>query len=149
MRVSRPTWILHGRGGDGVRLRLLLLEVVALVLPPPPPRAPLADLDTRFRRLRGDTEVERDDDEDDDDEERDDSLEALPLELLSLELLPLLAALLERELLVDAVLLFFVRSRLRSFLASADRTRFGLAAMIAAAWGVENQLRTRSETIAH
>lgn len=128
-----------------MRLRLLLLELVALVvllpLPasPPPPRAPLADVgaeveaagrDTRFRRLLGDTEVERDDDEDDDDDERDDPLELLPLELLPLELLPLLAALLERELLVDAVLLFFVRSRLRSFLASADRTRFGLAAMV-------------------
>lgn len=131
-------------------MRRLLLELVALVvllpLPasPPPPRAPLADvgaeegagfegLDTRFRRLLGDTDVERDEDEDDDDDERDDPLELLPLELLPLELLPLLAALLERELLVDAVLLFFVRSRLRSFLASADRTRLGLAAMIAVA----------------
>lgn len=127
-------------------MRRLLLELVALVLlpaSPPPPRAPLADVgaeeeagfagrETRFRRLLGETDVERDEDEDDDDDERDDPLELLPLELLPLELLPLLlAALLERELLVDSVLLFFVRSRLRSFLASDGRTRLGLAAMMA------------------
>lgn len=92
-----------------------------------------------MRRRRGDTDVEREDEEEDEDEERDDPLELLPLELLPLELLPLLAALLERELLVDAVRLFFVRSRLRSFLASADRTRLGLAAMIAVANGAGSE----------
>lgn len=96
-------------------------------------------LETRLRRRRGDTDVERDDEEEEEDEERDDPLELLPLELLPLELLPLLAALLERELLVDAVRLFFVRSRLRSFFASADRTRLGLAAMTAVACGGRSQ----------
>lgn len=40
-----------------------------------------------------------------------------------------LAALLDLELLDEAVRFFLVRSRPRSFLASADRTRLGLAAL--------------------
>lgn len=124
---------MHGRGGDWLRLRRLLLLVVPPPpvpppppsRPPPPPRAPLPDLDTR-RRLLGDTEVDLDEEEEEDEEEREEPLELLPLELLPLELL---AALLERELLDEAVRFFLVRSRLRSFLASAVLARLGLAAL--------------------
>lgn len=88
----------------------------------------LSDLEGRLRPLRGETEVDLEEEEDDEDEERDDPEELLPLELLPLELLPL-AALLDLELLDEAVRFFLVRSRPRSFLASADRTRLGLAAI--------------------
>lgn len=129
LRVRRPTWILHGLG---VGLRRL----------PPPLRLACCcragDDDLRAAALEGRRagrfgEAEDDlEDEDEDEEELEEADELLEDELRLDELPPLpppLAALLERELLLEALRFFLEAGRPRSFLVSG-RTRLGLAAIV-------------------